>query len=117
MQTKKAPVVSVVLLDMATSAVLKTVFTSPPLGNYSYDHFAGYSPPVEVTAAKIAVPNDKTVIIALQVPQPPPPLVLCNPRRRVPAAAAAPAHVPVASTRLSTRQCASPQALAGSRRP
>ena len=35
-QTKKAAVVKVVLLDMASSAVLKTVFTSRELGNYSY---------------------------------------------------------------------------------
>jgi alpha-galactosidase len=66
-QTKKAPVVKVVLLDMASSAVLKTVFTSEPLGNYSYDHFTQYSPPIEVKATAIDVPNDKAVIVALQV--------------------------------------------------
>ena len=66
-QKKKAPVIKLVLLDMATSAVLKTVFTSEPLGNYSYDHFTQYSPPVEVKATAIGVPNDKTVILAMQV--------------------------------------------------
>jgi hypothetical protein len=48
-QIKKPAVVKVVLLDMKSSAVLKTVFTSVPLGNYSYDHFTQYSPPIEVS--------------------------------------------------------------------
>ena len=54
-------------MAMATSAVLATVFTSPPLGNYSYDHFTQYSPPVVVTAAGLHIPTDKPVIIALSV--------------------------------------------------
>ena len=66
-QSKKAPVVKVVLLDMESSAVLKTVFTSQPLGAYSYDHFTQYSPPVEVKATGIGVPNSKKVVLALQV--------------------------------------------------
>ena len=47
-QTKEPAVVKVVLLDMASSAVLKTVFASAPLGNYSYDHFTQYSPQIKV---------------------------------------------------------------------
>ena len=66
-EQKTAPVVEVQILDMATSAVLATVFTSPPLGNYSYDHFTQYSPPVVVQAAGLHIPTDKPVIIALSV--------------------------------------------------
>ena len=42
-QTKIASNLTVQLRDSA-GAVLKTLFQSPPLGNYSYDAFAGYSP-------------------------------------------------------------------------
>jgi len=66
-EQKAAPVVKVQILDMATSAVLATVFTSPPLGKYSYDHFTQYSPPIVVKAAGLHIPTDKPVIIALSV--------------------------------------------------
>ena len=42
-QTKIASNLTVQLRDSA-GAVLKTLLQSPPLGNYSYDAFAGYSP-------------------------------------------------------------------------
>ena len=60
-QNKKPAVVKVVLLDMASSAVLKTVFTSTPLGNYSYDHFTQYSPPIEVRQPKTRIVADLTL--------------------------------------------------------
>ena len=67
--TAEAPTVSVQLLDMKTDAVLKTVWTSAPLGNYSWDHFGGYSPPVAVSAAGLGVKlsADAPVIVALSV--------------------------------------------------
>ena len=55
------------LLDLESRAVLKTLAASPPLGNYSYDHFTGYSPPVALQATGVGVPNSKPVILALQV--------------------------------------------------
>jgi hypothetical protein len=66
-QTKKAPVVKLLVLDLATSKVLATAWTSSPLGNYSYDHFTSYSPPVVVAATGLAVPTDTPVILALEI--------------------------------------------------
>eukprot|EP01043_Picozoa_sp_COSAG02_P103475 COSAG02_NODE_39487_length_416_cov_1.170347_1_plen_62_part_10 len=43
-----APIVTVVLIDQITMQDLATVWTSTPLGNYSYGSFTQYSPPVEV---------------------------------------------------------------------
>jgi hypothetical protein len=63
----KAPTVRVLLLDLATGKELKSIFQSEPLGNYSFDHFTGYSPPISVKATGINCPNTKAVIIALEV--------------------------------------------------
>ena len=66
-EKKQAAVVKVQILDLETSAVLKTIFTSQPLGDYSYDHFTQNSPPVVVKATGLSVPTDKPVIVALEV--------------------------------------------------
>jgi len=66
-QTKQAPVVKVQILDLASGDVLKTVFTSQPLGDYSFDRFAGYSPRIEVNATDLDLSNDGPVILALEV--------------------------------------------------
>jgi len=66
-KTNKAPVVTVQVLDMAKGTVLKTLFTSEPLGAYSYDNFTGYSPPIEINAQNLNIPNDVPVVVALQV--------------------------------------------------
>jgi hypothetical protein len=66
-KTVKAATVSAVLLDMATGKVLKTIGTTPPLGNYSFDHFTTYSPPQYINATGLGVPNDTPVILALQI--------------------------------------------------
>lgn len=55
------------ILDLASGDVLKTLFTSQPLGDYSWDHFAGYSPRIEVNATNLNLPNDGPVILALEV--------------------------------------------------
>ena len=65
-QTKKASQVRVVLVDGTTSAELATVYTSEPLGDYSFDNFKGYSPPIEVHAKGLKVPNSKQVMVQLK---------------------------------------------------
>ena len=65
-QTKKASQVQVVLVDGTTSAELATVYTSEPLGEYSFDNFKGYSPPIEVNAKGLKVPNSKQVMVQLK---------------------------------------------------
>lgn len=66
-QTKKAAVVKVQVRDLATEAILATLFTSDPLGDYSYDHFTSYSPLIKVSATKLSIPNDSPVVITLEV--------------------------------------------------
>lgn len=66
-ETKKAPTVRVLLLDLESRKEVACLFTSQPLGNYSFDHFSSFSPPVTVAATSLAVPNDSPLIIALEV--------------------------------------------------
>jgi len=54
---------SVVLLDH-TQQIISTLYSSPPLGNYSADHFTGYSPIIPVDAHGLDIPNDDAVYIA-----------------------------------------------------
>eukprot|EP01052_Picozoa_sp_SAG31_P013355 SAG31_NODE_801_length_12013_cov_23.812070_16_plen_237_part_00 len=63
----EAAVVSVVLADAKTGHELATVWTSPPLGDYSFDHFTGYSPPVKVESAPgLSVPNAQPIKVLLK---------------------------------------------------
>ena len=63
----KEPTVSVLLADEG-GATLATVFQSGPLGNYSFDHFTGYSPAVKVQSkAGLGVANEQLVFVVLQV--------------------------------------------------
>ena len=57
------------VLDLHTSKVLKTVWTSDPLGNYSWDRWHGYSPPIPVHASGLGIPlsEDSPVLLALSV--------------------------------------------------
>ena len=48
--TAKAATVSVQIRDQATDSIIKIIQTTAPLGNYSWDHFTEYSPPIEVSA-------------------------------------------------------------------
>jgi len=57
----------VVVLDMASDKVLATVWSSGPLGNYSWDHFKAYSPPIEVKGTGLGVPTDSAVVLAFVV--------------------------------------------------
>ena len=60
-----APVLSVVVLNAESMRPVKTVYTSPPLDKYSFDHFSQYSPPLRVSATGLAIPNDRPLVIAL----------------------------------------------------
>ena len=67
-QMPKPPVVTVVVIDAASGKPLGApLFTSAPLGNVSFDRFEGYAPPVVVRATGLALPNEKPLIVALQV--------------------------------------------------
>jgi hypothetical protein len=60
------PTVALLLTDQA-GATLATLATSAPLGNYSFDHFTGYSPPVTLVAHGLRVPNEQLVLVTLEV--------------------------------------------------
>jgi hypothetical protein len=57
---------SVVLLD-TDDHELATLYRSPPLGNYSYDDFTTYSPPIAVNVSGLSVSNDALVRLAIMV--------------------------------------------------
>jgi len=80
-QESQASVVKVLLLRNSTSDpladyawggvlprddVVTTVFTSEPLGEYSYEHFSGYSPLIEVDVKNLAVDNNEPLQLALE---------------------------------------------------
>lgn len=62
-----APIVTVVLIDATTMQDLATVWTSAPLGNYSYGSFTQYSPPVEVHVQGLNVTNANPVLVQLRI--------------------------------------------------
>ena len=68
-QDKKAPVVTVQFRDEKTGKVLASVWTSQPLGNYSWDHGDPNSPAIPVEVAGLDVPLSETapVILVLSV--------------------------------------------------
>ena len=60
------PIVTV-LLTNTSGTTLATIYTSQPLGNYSFDHFTSYSPPIKVAATGLHVRNDKLVFVTLEI--------------------------------------------------
>jgi len=66
-QTKRAATVRVVLLELATDKEVHTIMSTGPLGAYSYDEFKGYSPLVPVAASRLELPDDKVLVLALEV--------------------------------------------------
>eukprot|EP01043_Picozoa_sp_COSAG02_P057112 COSAG02_NODE_6880_length_3311_cov_1.479763_2_plen_720_part_00 len=62
-----APIVTVVLIDATTMQDLATVWTSAPLGNYSYGSFTQYSPPVEVQVQGLNVTNANPILVQLRI--------------------------------------------------
>lgn len=55
------------LLTRANGEVLKAVYTSPPLGNYSYDDFKGFSPPIHVAASGLRLAYQGRLFVTLKV--------------------------------------------------
>jgi len=62
----RSSTVSLLLMNSEGKS-LATLFTSPPLSNYSYDTFTQYSPPVRVAVSALSVPNDELVYVVLEV--------------------------------------------------
>lgn len=57
-----------VLLVSTSGETLATVYKSPPLGEYSFDNFKGYSPPIRAAnALPLGVSNDAMVFIVMEV--------------------------------------------------
>ena len=61
-----APNVSVVLTD-AVGKTLAHAYSSPALGNFSFDHFKTYSPPLPVNATGLHIPNTKLIFVVMMV--------------------------------------------------
>ena len=59
---KQASEVQAALVD-TNGTVVALVWTSKPLGNYSFDHFTGYSPPIDVNISDLHVPNSKQLML------------------------------------------------------
>jgi hypothetical protein len=66
-QTKKAPTVRVILVDLGTSEEVRELAKTGELGNYSWDRFTTYSPPITVDASGLEQPNDTPLAIVLEV--------------------------------------------------
>jgi len=62
-----ASTVDVLLVDAARQdVVLKTLLSTEPLGDYSFDHFVGYSPPISVNATGLGLANDSPVLLVME---------------------------------------------------
>ena len=56
-----------VLLRGASGNTIASIYNSSSLGNYSFDHFTTYSPPITVSATGLHVPNSDLVFLVLEV--------------------------------------------------
>ena len=65
-QTKRASVVTAQLTDSA-GQVLRTLGVTPPLGNYSYDRFVRFSPPVPIRADGLNLTHAGGVYLTLSI--------------------------------------------------
>ncbi len=59
------PVLTLELVNAVTGAVLKTVYTSPPLDKYKWDAGDQYSPPIVAAASGLAVSGAEPVLVRL----------------------------------------------------
>lgn len=66
-QHKAAATVRLLLADVDSGAEVRELWASEPLGNYSYDDFKGFSPPVVAAASGLAQPNDTPLALVLEV--------------------------------------------------
>ena len=62
---KQPGTVSLALVDATTQQHMQTVYTSPPLGQYDFDNYKGYSPPIEVNLKGLNITNSKPVMLKL----------------------------------------------------
>jgi hypothetical protein len=63
----KAATVTIQVCDLENGTLIRNLSTTPPLGNYSWDHFTTYSPPVLVEADNLHLSVERAVILVLQV--------------------------------------------------
>ena len=68
-QTKEAPTVRALLVDVATSKEVHELYKTGGLGNYSWDRFTTYSPPVEIDVTGLDLDNDAALAVVLEVTQ------------------------------------------------
>jgi len=78
--------VSVGLVDAHNGAHVATLCTTPPLSNYSFDHFTSESPPVHCNATKLSIGWGRQMSVAL---------TLTNNQRNV--------QIPLATLKLTVR--------------
>jgi len=65
---KLASTANVLLVNASDqSKVLRTLLKTGPLGNYSWGHFNGYSPPIVAKATGLNLANDVPVLVVLEV--------------------------------------------------
>jgi hypothetical protein len=60
-----AATLSLALVDALNGSTVSTLYTSPSLGNYSFDAFNGYSPPVVANCTGLAVSWPRSLRVAL----------------------------------------------------
>ena len=59
--------VSLVMLDAFNHSLVRTLWTSDQLSNYSYDNFKGYSPPITGGASGLALGWSHQMVVALRI--------------------------------------------------
>jgi len=66
-RTANASTLSVALIDAHNQTQIQTLCTTPPLANYSFDHFTGESPPVSCSATGLNVqwPRQMSLMLVL----------------------------------------------------
>ena len=57
--------VRLALVDALNYSLVAVVYSSPPLGHYSYDRFRGYSPPIFVEVAGLSIAWPRSLRVAL----------------------------------------------------
>ena len=60
-----ASTLSVALVDALNRSVVEVVYTSPPLGDFSFDHFTGYSPPIAWQRTGLSIAWPRSLCLAL----------------------------------------------------
>ena len=64
-KSAKATTLSLALVDAINGSHVAMLYTSPPLGNYSFDAFKGYSPPLMVKRTGLAISWPRSLRVAL----------------------------------------------------